>query len=118
ETLGQVSVRSLWRELGMSERYFTQLFRENIGVTPGRFAKLCRFDRLLERLTRRHSALADVALDVGYYDQSHMARDVRSFAAMAPAGLKTALNREWPLTEIVNGGDLSTVSEDESRHRS
>lgn len=112
ETRGQISVRSLWRELGISERYFTRLFGETIGVTPGRFARLCRFDTLLERLAGSENPLAEIALDVGYYDQSHMARDVRSFAAMAPAGLKTALSRKWPLTEIVGVGvgDGSTVN--------
>ena len=38
--------------------------------------------------------LASVALDCGYYDQSHLVRDVRAFAGGTPVALRAALDGE------------------------
>jgi AraC-like DNA-binding protein len=51
-----------------------------------------RFDRARRRLLRRQAeggwvVLAGFAAECGYYDQAHLARDLRELAGCPPSGL-------------------------------
>jgi AraC-like DNA-binding protein len=52
-------------------------------VSPKRFASLLRFERAL-LLARQGGRLTDVALNAGYYDQSHFNREFSRFTGQAP----------------------------------
>lgn len=84
------SVAEVARELGISERQLERRFRERVGVSPKRMASLQRFERALSRLPAARS-LAQLAVDAGYYDQSHLIRDFRSHSGQAPGRLLAAL---------------------------
>jgi AraC-like DNA-binding protein len=93
------SVESLARANDCSRRLFIARFRQAIGVTPGAFARLARFERFSAAIARAPSAeLAGLAADAGYYDQPHLNRDVRAFAAMTPGELRARL--------VPNGGGI------------
>jgi methylphosphotriester-DNA--protein-cysteine methyltransferase len=64
-------------------------FRSQVGITPKRAAQLVRFDRAAHRLAAGQS-IAEVALDTGYVDQSHLHRDVMAFAGVTPAAVAVA----------------------------
>ncbi|MEQ8274051.1 MAG: helix-turn-helix domain-containing protein [Deltaproteobacteria bacterium] len=87
DTGGNVDVAALCGQLGVSRAHLARLFREHVGVTPKLYARLVRFDRLTTRLAGGTEALAPLAADLGYYDQAHLARDVRAFAQMTPTEL-------------------------------
>jgi AraC-like DNA-binding protein len=85
-TGGTASIESLANEIGWSHRRFISRFREHVGVAPKTFARLIRFDRAVTAL--RASAkrgLAEIALECGYFDQSHMNREFRELAGTTPA---------------------------------
>ena len=82
-TGGAVPIGALAAELGWSRRHLAKTVREELGMAPKPLARLLRFERAVERL-RAGSALADVALDSGYYDQAHFNRDFREFAGVTP----------------------------------
>ncbi|MDZ7729653.1 MAG: helix-turn-helix domain-containing protein [Dehalococcoidia bacterium] len=72
--------------LGVSHRALIAMFRDYIGLTPRMVARVARFRRTVETIDReRPASLADLAVDCGYYDQSHLHRDFRQFAGMTPA---------------------------------
>ena len=49
-------------------------------------------DRLIQHLRRGAGGTwADLALEFGYYDQAHMARDVKEFAGVTPTRARAAL---------------------------
>jgi transcriptional regulator GlxA family with amidase domain len=48
---------------------------------------LLRFERALGLLGRDGVGLAEVAFRCGYFDQAHLARDVRAFADATPSDL-------------------------------
>jgi AraC-like DNA-binding protein len=72
--------------IGISQRRFIELFRDQIGLTPKAFCRVRRFQRVLESVHRRQSVdWAQVALDGGYYDQAHFIHDFQDFSGMTPS---------------------------------
>jgi transcriptional regulator GlxA family with amidase domain len=68
-----------------SHRAFIALFRQATGLSPKRYARLMRFQQLLEALRRAPAAsLSELALAGGYSDQAHMQREFREFAGVTP----------------------------------
>ena len=89
---GAVDVRALARAMGYSQRHTIALFREHVGVPPKRLARLVRFDRLIRHLKQGgEGTWADLALQFGYYDQSHLVRDVREFTGITPTRARVLL---------------------------
>lgn len=85
---GQIPISHLVAELGWSPSRLITRFREQIGATPKQCARLLRFQQVV-----RHPAFtpgADwcaIAQACGFYDQSHLIREVRAFAGDTPEGL-------------------------------
>jgi methylphosphotriester-DNA--protein-cysteine methyltransferase len=83
------------RRMGVSPRHLTRTFRHAVGLTPKMFARISRFQRVAAALDDAPGdVLAGVALACGYYDQSHLVRDVRAFAGGTPVALRDALDGE------------------------
>ena len=77
------TVRETARSIGWSERRFSQVFREHVGLTPKTWCRLQRFQHAIHQL---HAGIqvpwAELALDCGFYDQSHFANDFRAFSGI------------------------------------
>jgi len=77
------SVAETARQIGWSERRFSQVFREEVGLTPKVWCRIQRFQRAVRQL---HAGAdirwAELALDCGYYDQSHFANEFRAFSGV------------------------------------
>ena len=80
---GLLKVSELTKELGCSRKHLAARFREHVGVSPKRFARMLRFRRASD-LIATGTSLAEVAAICGYYDQAHMDRDFREFAQTTP----------------------------------
>jgi len=70
----------------IGRRQLERLFLRQVGVEPKRYARIVRFQRAL-RARQSGLAWAEVALEAGYYDQSHLIADYRVFAGRTPASL-------------------------------
>jgi AraC-like DNA-binding protein len=91
---GNSSVTALAREAGLSERSLGRLFERHVGMPPAAYQRILRFNRALSRLrAARPERLADIALALGFADQSHMARDLRELGGITA----TELMRREPL---------------------
>ncbi|WP_158788036.1 helix-turn-helix domain-containing protein [Granulicella sp. L46] len=90
-----VRIASLTREIGYSARRFTEVFSRQVGLTPKLYARVCRFQRVVQRL---HNGVeipwAELAIDCGYYDQSHFANDFHAFSGVSPTTYSAA-HRTW-----------------------
>jgi AraC-like DNA-binding protein len=77
------TVREVARSTGLSERRFSQIFREEVGLSPKVWCRIQRFQRAVRML---HSGAdlpwAELALDCGFYDQSHFANEFRAFSGV------------------------------------
>ncbi len=87
-TGGAIPIRSLWQELALSERQFIAKFKQAVGVTPKRLARLARFEVIVDGLDDPDMSLAKVAIRAGCYDQAHLNRECRAFARMTPSALR------------------------------
>jgi AraC-like DNA-binding protein len=86
---GGMRVEALAAEIGWSRKGLWSRFHAQIGLTPKRAAQLIRFDHAAHRLAGGHSA-ARVAAESGYVDQSHLHRDVMTFAGATPTAIAAA----------------------------
>jgi AraC-like DNA-binding protein len=87
---GSVPVSQVAESVGWSARRLQDRLRAETGLAPKAAARVARFDRARRRLQRRVSAgeppqLAQLAADVGYFDQAHLAREFRDLAGCAPS---------------------------------
>jgi AraC-like DNA-binding protein len=88
-TGGQARVEPLMDETGWSRRLVTDRFRAQLGLPPKAYARILRFQRAVGLLAGVGDGrtLADVAIECGYYDQSHLTRDFVALAGCAPTAL-------------------------------
>ncbi len=96
---GQVDLAGLSRRAGLGERQLERRFRTAVGVAPKLLCRMVRFQEVLRRLQDPGPlSWVEIALDCGYFDQSHLIRDFRAFAGAAPArylGFETELARHF-----------------------
>jgi AraC-like DNA-binding protein len=77
------------RELGWSHRRLIARFRDEVGLPPKLVERVARFERLVGLLhDDPATALGRAAAACGYFDQAHLARDVRDLAGMTPTALR------------------------------
>ncbi|MFH0245426.1 helix-turn-helix domain-containing protein [Streptomyces sp. HK10] len=95
---GTAAVPELAKEAGWSTRHLTGRFRAEIGLTPRTAARVVRFDRARRLLVARAAGTAGtgaavagepgpagLAVECGYFDQAHLAREFRALAGCAPS---------------------------------
>jgi AraC-like DNA-binding protein len=84
---GRIGVEALAASAGLPRRRLERLFRRETALTPKQFIRVVRLTALLHRLDAAdRDRLIDVALDAGYFDQAHMARDFKALTARRASG--------------------------------
>lgn len=85
---GQVSVRSLLKEINISQRQLSRQFNTCMGVSPKEYARVKRFLCTIEHIKKfPSSSLTTIAYDGGYFDQAHFIHDCKEFAGLTPKEL-------------------------------
>jgi AraC-like DNA-binding protein len=78
-------VEPVQRASGCTPAQFIRRFEQAVGLTPKRYARVIRFGVLLPELVRYGPRdWAQVAASGGYADQSHLIREFRQLAGVAP----------------------------------
>lgn len=75
-------IPALAKRLGVSERTLREAFREHIGLSPKRYARIARIRRVVSRAGT--ARWADLALEHGFYDQAHLNAEFRALLRVAP----------------------------------
>lgn len=85
-TCGWARVRDIARAVDLSQRRFIELFAAEVGLTPKLFGRVQRFQHAVA-LSRSATELdwAQLAVQCGYYDQSHLSHEFREFSTLSPA---------------------------------
>jgi AraC-like DNA-binding protein len=103
---GMTTVRGVARGIGWSERRFSQVFREEVGFSPKIWCRIQRFQRTVAMLhAGAEVPWSQLALDCGFYDQSHFANEFRTFSGIDATTYSTLPPTRWanhvPVPDIV-----------------
>jgi AraC-like DNA-binding protein len=79
----KTELKNLQKECSSNDRKLQYKFKNNVGFSLSLYQKLARFNRSLYQLKYSQS-LTSVAIECGYYDQSHFIRDFKTFAGVSP----------------------------------
>ena len=83
---GAVAIGDLSGSAGVSSTHLAQRFKELIGVTPKRLARIARFQHALALLDQMETAPSTrTAAACGFADQAHFVRDFRDLAGVPPS---------------------------------
>lgn len=77
-----LAIAPLAEHAGYSQRHLLELFREAVGLSPKRYARVLRLQRALPRLAAGERAI-EVALAGGYADEAHLHRELRDVTGLS-----------------------------------
>ena len=82
---GMLSVRDLADQLNYSERNVRRIFQKELGVSPKELLGIIQFQSLLQGIYKRDTTrFTDMAVQYGYYDQSHFIHHFKRFYGLVP----------------------------------
>lgn len=85
----------LAREAHLSKFHFARVFRDETGVPPATYVRDARLRHAKERLAAdTDQSLADIALEAGFYDQSHFTRTFKQAEGRTPGRYREEANRK------------------------
>lgn len=79
-----LSLTDLSRVAGLSPTYFSQLFRQSIGVPPHQYIIRKRVEYAQHLLKTSDLSLSQVAVSSGFSDQSHLCRHMKRLLGVSP----------------------------------
>lgn len=81
----------LAEEAGVHPVHLSSVFRKFRGETIGEYVQMRRVEYACEALKEKDRALADIAVDSGFSDQSHFTRVFRRFTGVTPGAFRKSL---------------------------
>jgi transcriptional regulator of acetoin/glycerol metabolism/AraC-like DNA-binding protein len=91
EHLGEkISLGALSSMAGLSPNHFARAFQQSVGMPPHRYLLRRRVEHVEQMLRETQLPLSQIAVAVGFSDQSHLARHFRRLTGMAPS-----MARRW-----------------------
>jgi AraC family transcriptional regulator len=79
-----VSLRNMADTAGLSPFHFARQFKISMGYSPYQFVLRQRIERAKQLLIQGEKSLADIAVEVGFYDQSHFAQQFKRHCGITP----------------------------------
>lgn len=86
----KLSLEQMAAETGLSRFQLLRLFRREVGMTPHAYLLQVRVERAKHRLAAG-DAIADVAVDCGFFDQSHLTQRFKRITGVTPGAFAEAI---------------------------
>lgn len=81
----QISLDSLSRKIGYSQKHFITMFKNQVGITPKTYLKLMRFQKAISKIEEQQDCdWALISNDCGFYDQSHFINNFKLLSGFNP----------------------------------
>lgn len=81
---GLITVKELSASMYYSERHMNRIFSERVGMNVKSFSRLVRINNAIRLLQRPQTSLMRVALESGFYDESHFVNDFKAICNVSP----------------------------------
>ncbi len=85
---GDITLESIARTADLSPTYFAALFKRSTGLAPHQFVMSRRIEKAKELLSNTRISIADIAVQAGFSDQSHMTRLIRRHVGLTPKEIR------------------------------
>jgi AraC family transcriptional regulator len=92
----KLDVPALAQVAEMSASQFNRSFPKVVGVSPHRYVVQCRVIRAGELLATTRLSLTEIALTIGFADQSHFSRRFHEFMGMTPRKFRRLARSTFP----------------------
>ncbi len=80
-----LSIARMNAQIGYSQKHFTDIFKRAVGITPKAYLKIMRFQKAVRTIDEFPIPdWGSIALDCGFYDQSHFIHDFKHFSGFTP----------------------------------
>jgi AraC-like DNA-binding protein len=83
-----IMLNELAQIAGLSVCHFARAFKESVGIAPHRFMTVRRIAAACRLLAEGDDALIQIALEVGFCDQSHFTRCFSQFVGVTPSAYR------------------------------
>ncbi len=80
-----ISLDAIASAIGISRYYFCTQFKQSMGIAPYEYVLHQRIERAKQLLRGNKRSIADIALEVGFADQTHFTRHFRKLTGVTPA---------------------------------
>ncbi|MBT7611024.1 MAG: AraC family transcriptional regulator [Bacteriovoracaceae bacterium] len=120
---GQIS--ELSTKVGLSSSYLNQLFKKNLGETPGKFLKRHRLRRAVQEIRYRKDSVMDIGMEYGFESATDFTRSVKQAFNLTPTDIQKGANfsvnddrkeRFFRIEKFKRGMACSAISEIEIRN--
>lgn len=83
-----ISMAAMAELANLSATHFNRRFRELLRMTPMQYLRTVRIQAAQRLLTTTSRSIAEIAIEVGYTDQSHLTKRFREVTGMTPAAYR------------------------------
>ncbi len=90
---GLVTLSTIAKQVGKHPVYVARVFRATTGLSIGDHLRNERLRRASQLLICSDETLGGIALDSGYYDQSHLTHEFARYAGFSPGELRRLADR-------------------------
>ena len=84
EEQGLLSVNDLLKKVPFSQKTLENNFKKMVGLTPSKYIRIQRFLNLMKKYENNTIDFKDLIYMYNYYDESHFAKDFKSFTSKLP----------------------------------
>jgi AraC-like DNA-binding protein len=103
-------IEPVQRASGCGPARFIARFEQTVGLPPKRYARVLRFRALIDSLARQPPKdWAQVAVEAGYADQSHLIHEFKRLAGMVPTAYR-AVAPDQPTHVAMKAGKISNTA--------
>jgi AraC family transcriptional regulator len=85
---GHLSLTYVAREVGVHPVHLARAFRCHMHCSVGEYIRRVRVDYVCRQLSKSPRSLAEIALDAGFADQSHLSRTFKRVTGLPPAAFR------------------------------
>jgi AraC-like DNA-binding protein len=87
----QLTLVEIARSVKIHPTHLARVFHHHYGCTVGEYLRKLRIEHACSQLAATEAPLVEIALEAGFYDQSHFSRSFKRSTGLTPTEYRTAL---------------------------
>ncbi len=92
---GTIKIKDIAEQEVISEKQLRRIIYNRVGINTKTFLKIIRFQNVIRAINLKRSAkIVDIALEFGYYDESHFIHDFYDLSSMNPSEYLKYIGKE------------------------